>query len=209
MTNPYQTPAFDPKQFQNQPGYFAGGSGDFGWVRQIRTFAILNAVQGMLEIPMGLLMTGMSALFPTIISKDLQQKAEPGDAANQEAMMWVVAGIYLAIGLPVLLTGILRIIAGVQNYRFKGRTLSLVSIIGGMATLLSCYCAPTAVGLLVYGLILHLNPGVRAAFELGRQGHSADQILAGFAAVQPGYFGSFPPPVGPPPGGGERPFGSG
>jgi uncharacterized membrane protein HdeD (DUF308 family) len=187
MTNPYQTPAFDPKQFQDQPGYLAPSASDFGWVRQVRTFAILNAVQGMLEIPMGLFMTGMSAMFPTLMRMDKQRQADPANAMAEETMMWVVAGVYLAIGIPVLISGVLRVIAGVQNYRFKGRTLGLVSIIAGMATLFSCYCAPTAVGLLVYGLILHLNPAVRAAFELGRQGYSGDQILAGATSNQSNY----------------------
>src|SRR5262245_48339741 len=120
MSNPYQSPAFDSKQFQDQPGYFAASASDFSWVRQVRTFAILNSVQGALEIPMGLMMTGMSALFPTLARLDKQQNADPANAEATQAMMWVVAGIYLAIGIPVLISGILRVIAGVQNYRFKG-----------------------------------------------------------------------------------------
>ena len=124
--------------------------------------------------------------------------------------MWVLAGVYLAIGIPVLISGILRIVAGVQNYRFKGRTLSLVSIIVGMATLFSCYCAPTAMGLLVYGLILHLNPAVRAAFEMGRKGHSADQILAGSRPPSADVSRCIPPAVAcrlSSPAGGDNPFG--
>ena len=207
MTNPYQTPAFDPKQFQDQPGYVGGSASDFGWVRQVRTFAILNAVQGMLEIPMGLFTIGMSVLFPTLIRTNQQPNADPAQVAADESTMWFLAGLYLAIGIPVLISGILRIVAGVQNYRFKGRTLSLVSIIVGMATLFSCYCAPTAMGLLVYGLILHLNPAVSAAFKLGRKGHSADQILGGLNPIPAGSE-AFNQPFMPtqPPASGDDPF---
>ena len=208
MSNPYQSPAFDPKQFQDQPGYFAATASDFGWVRQVRTFAILNAVQGVLEVPVGLMWTGLSAIFPTMIRMEQQKKGDQGEVAMDETMFWVVAGVYLAIGIPLVISGVLRIVAAVQNYRFKGRTLGLVSIIGGMATLFSCYCAPTAVGLLVYGLILHLNPAVKAAFELRRKGYTPDQILAG-AGVPPAHYAGYPAPAMPtnPTATGEDPFG--
>jgi hypothetical protein len=189
MSNPYQSPAFDPKQFQDQPVYVTTAVSDYGWVNQVRTFAILNAVQGLLEIPMGCMTTGMGAALPAMIR--MGKAKNPGGpplTASDETMLWVLSLVYLGIGLPVFTSGILRIIAGWKNYRFKGRTLGMISIIAGLATMFSCYCAPTAVGLLVYGLIIFVNPAVKAAFGMARQGRSPEQILAAFNPYQPTYY---------------------
>jgi hypothetical protein len=47
MSNPYQSPSFDPKQFQDYSTPFPPPQNTgFGWVQQIRVVAILNCVQG-------------------------------------------------------------------------------------------------------------------------------------------------------------------
>ena len=208
MINPYQTPTFDPKQFQDQPG-LGNAAANFSWVSQIRTFAILNIIQGTLEIPMGLMFSGLAVFFPIMMS--MEQARDPSAADDlpfDGQMFWLISGIYMAIGIPVLSCGVLRIVSGVRNFRFKGRTLSLISIFAGMSSVFSCYCAPTALGILVYGLILHLNPAVKAAFEMGRQGQTVEQILAAFSLYQPSYYGaSPPPPTANPPSAGDNPFG--
>src|ERR1043165_199740 len=101
MINPYQTPEFDPKQFQDQPGYMPAAAANFGWVSQVRTFAILNIVQGVLELPMGLLLTGMATMFPVLIKMD-QAKNANATGADEPWMIWLVSGVYFAIGIPVL-----------------------------------------------------------------------------------------------------------
>jgi hypothetical protein len=207
MSNPYQTPAFDPKQFQDQPAYAPTAANDYGWVSQVRIFAILNAVQGILEIPMGLFLSGIGLAMPAL--QRLQKNNNPGPMGEtEESMILFITVLYVAIGIPLLISGILRVAAAWQNYRFRGRILSLVSIIVGMATLFSCYCAPTALALLVYGLILHLNPAVTAAFEMARQGRTAEQILAAFNPYQPTLYASAPPAAPPnQPPFGQSPFG--
>ncbi len=208
MSNPYQTPAFDSKQFQDQPAYAPGAANDFGWVSQVRIFAILNAFQGLLEIPMGLLLSGIGIAMPALQRLQKNNNAGGPNGPAEESMFLFITVLYIVIGIPLLISGILRVAAAWQNYQFKARTLSLVSIIVGMATLFSCYCAPTAIGLLVYGLILHLNPAVKAAFALGRQGRSPAQILAAFNPYQPTLYGSASsaaPPNQPP--SGKSPFG--
>jgi len=207
MNNPYQSPAFDSKQFQDQPAFVPPGAQDSSWVGQVRIFAILNAVQGVLEIPMGMFTTGMALLFPALIQMD--KARNPNAGPQPEEFMWFVSAIYLAIGIPVLASGILRVVAAIRNYSFKGRTLGIVSICAGLGSMLSCYCAPTAIGLLVYGLILFLNPAVKMAFEMARQGQTADRILAAFSPYQTTYYSPQPAPrgSGEAPSGGESPFG--
>ena len=109
---------------------------------------------------------------------------------------WVLGVIYLGLGAPILLAGVLRIFAGVQNFRFRGRTLGIISMIAGMASMLTCYCAPTGIGVLIYGLIVYMNPAVAAAFAMGQQGASGSEILAAFMPYWP-LPGQFPPQAGP------------
>jgi hypothetical protein len=173
-------------------------------VHQVRIVAVLNAVQGGLELLMGMLTAGMGVFFQIMLQ--IEKSANPGQprAASDppEAFYWLMAAMYGALGLAVLTGGILRLAACVQNFRFQGRTLGFVSIIGGMASVLSCYCAPTAIAILVYGLIVLLNPAVTMAFAMRKQGYSVDEILAAFMPYPPVQY---PPPVlpavGEPPGG--------
>src|SRR2546426_1867173 len=44
MSNPYQSPPFDPSQFRDQPTYAPSQAQNYSWVSQVRIFAILNAV---------------------------------------------------------------------------------------------------------------------------------------------------------------------
>lgn len=204
-SNPYQPPPFDPKQFQDQPVQGGYGAGGFSWINQVRIFAILNAVQGFLEIPMGLLLGGVGAMFPTIIRMSAEEGRARGQDAPPEEFMWVMAAFYFAIGALVLASGVLRLVAAYKNYGFRGRTLAMVSMIMGVCTMLTCYCAPTAIGLLIYGLILFLNPAVRAAFDMVAKGQTVDQVFAQFNPYQQTYYQQPQPPGGPSPEG-ERPF---
>jgi hypothetical protein len=208
MINPHQTPTFDPKHFQDQPPLTEAAVSDYGWVSQVRTFAILNAVQGVLEISMGLFTSGMGIALPALLRWDKAKNPTAG-GPEQETFLWFLTGLYLVIGIPVLVSGVLRIESAWQNYRFKGRLRSLISLVVGMGAMLSCYCAPTAIALLVYGLILHLNPAVKAAFEMGRQGRTAAQILAAFNPYPSASYAAPTPAASPgQPPLGENPFGS-
>lgn len=125
MSNPYQSPSFDPKQFQDVPAYVPPPANSYGTVYQVRIVSILNAVQGMLEIPMGLFYVVLAFFFPVMIKLDPNLKNRPDPPPEQ--MFWILAAVYLAIGIPVLLAGVLRIVAGFQNYRYKSRMLGFVS----------------------------------------------------------------------------------
>jgi hypothetical protein len=132
--------------------------------------------------------------------KEVQETKADGQMPPEQ-FLWIAGAIYLAIGVAALASGILRIVAGVQNYRFKNRVLGLASIIVGMAPVFTCYCAPTAIGLLVYGLIIHLDPAVVAAFKMVAEGKTATQVLAAFDPNQAAYYSSPQPLDGPlPPG---------
>jgi uncharacterized membrane protein HdeD (DUF308 family) len=194
MSNPYQPPSFDATQFQDQPAFPPGSPyGQSNWVNQVRTFAILNLVQGILELLFGLMISAAVAMFPFLADMEAVKKAQ-AEQGNPEQMFWVMGVVYLVIGIIALTSGILRIVAGVQNYRLKGRMLGIVSLIVGMAPVFTCYCAPTAIALLVFGLIIFLDPAVKSAFSMVKQGRTVSQVLAMFSPYQAAYPG---PPQAP------------
>lgn len=75
-----------------------------------------------------------------------------------------------------IIPGLLQIIAGIANLRLKGRVFGIVALVSGMLSVGPCYYAPTAVGLLVYGLIIYLNETTKRVFALGRQGKTWREI---------------------------------
>ncbi len=200
--NPYQPPPFDPKHFQDQPAQVGSAPSDSGWVNQVRLFAVLNAVQGILEIPVALYAIAMGVLVPAMSHFEKIQNAQKldDDVAQMPAwFLWTVAGMYLTLGALVLVFAVLRLIAGFQNYRLKGRRIGMTSIIGGLVSMLTFCCLPTAIGLVVYGLVLFLNPAVKAAFQMVEQGHSVEQVLAAFSPYpQQTYYQPPAPPTAPP-----------
>ena len=193
MSNPYQSPAFDPKQFQDQTVQMPAGAGDYGWVSQVRIFAILNAVQGGLEMPMGLMLIGAGAFFPAIMAAE---KANNPGANPSDGFLWVLVASYLTIGSLTLIGGLLRIVACFYNFSYRGRGIALASMIAGMASTLTCYCFPTSLAVLIYGLILHMNPAVKQAFEMGAQADARRQD-SGFVRALPPRVSTVASTVGP------------
>lgn len=207
MSNPYASPSFDPKQFQDYPSQFPPPQNTgFGWVQQIRVVAILNCVQGGLECLMGL-MTGGAGVFVGMMLQ--AERNNPGNRnmnGPPDGMEWIIGGAYLAVGLLILAAGIFRVYAGVRNFGYRNRILGIVSLVCGLVSMFGCYCAPTSIAMLIYGLIVFLNPAVQAAFVLGEQGTPSDAILNSFLPYPPQSFGQ-PPNFGQPQTPGQSPFG--
>jgi hypothetical protein len=187
MSNPYQSPQsqpFDAKYFQDAPVLTQGG-GEYGWVQQVRVYAVLSAVQGLLELPMGAMLVGVGAMFPVLV------KMEPPRGGNPppDAVLYAMTAMYAGLGSVLLLAAFLRFFAAYRNFYFKGRLLGIASMILGLGSMLSCYCAPTAIAVLVYGLIIYLNPAVKLAFDMGQSGRTPDEIFAAFTPFRT------PPPM--------------
>lgn len=173
MENPYQSPqaplsssdATDP--FQRRPGL----------VHHVRVVAILMIVQGALEV-LATVGLGAMAVFMPIVFQHVQN--QPAVAVANQPAIWIVPLVYGGMAVAALIPGVLHLVAGLKNYRFRGRTLGFVALACGMVTVLTCYCLPTAVALSVYGLIVYLNQEVSEAFRMGEAGREPAEILATF-----------------------------
>jgi len=206
MSNPYLSPSFDPKQFQDYSTPFPPPRDTgFGWVQQIRVVAILNCVQGGLECLMGMGGAGMGIFFFFMMQAERNNPNFRNGNGPPAGVEWVFGGIYFGVGVVLLLAGILRIYAGLQNFRYRGRVLGIISFVCGLVSMMGCYCAPTAIGMLIYGLIVYLNPAVQAAFEMGDKGVPADTIVNSFLPYPPQQYGQSQQ-YGPPQNYGQSPF---
>jgi hypothetical protein len=176
VENPYQAPQ-PTKDFTDagapavamQPGMRVRGL-----VGHVRVLAILIIVQGVLSLLMGLMLVTMAIFMGAMFTFEPPPEAKDGPSGLFLGM--IMGGTYLTMGLCGAIPGALQIYAGLKLYQFKSRSLGIIALSSGLATILTCYCAPTSIALFVYGLIVLLNDSVREAFELAKQGHSPDQI---------------------------------
>jgi len=135
-------------------------------------------VQGTLELLMGVALLMIGLVLPYAVVGGVADAPPPG---GSPAMYWVLTAVYLGMALVNLAAAVLHIFAGIRNYQFRNRPLGIVALSVGMATLLSIYCAPTAVCLGIYGLIVLLNREVVDAFALADQGVGGQDILSAFS----------------------------
>ncbi len=181
MENPYQSPqeAFEPLGVRSAGDPFQ--LREPGFVRHVRVVAILMLVQGVAELLVGVGLIVMAVTMPQFLlqaQQDMPRQADMPDMPQQ--MFWMLTLTYGGMAAAALVPAILHLTAGLRNYQFRGRTLGVVALAGGMLAVFTCYCLPTAIGLGIYGLIVYLNDGVSEAFRMGDSGRSADEILAAF-----------------------------
>jgi hypothetical protein len=176
--NPYSSPetpgGLDPA--------FAGGpapqASSRGMVGHVPAVAILMIVQGALETLLGAMLVVMGAVFPTLMNIQTAQGNPPPPGMQAQEMGWIMLAMYGGMGLVNITAGVLHITAGYRNYSFRSRTLGIVALVAGMATFITCYCAPTAIALGVYGLVTYMNSEVMRAFAMRAAGTTKEKIQA-------------------------------
>lgn len=140
-----------------------------GLVGHVPLVAICLIVQGVLEILFGLFLIACGLFF--MLSGD-----------PELAGMQPLAMMFIGVSLPALLCGLLRLVAGIFNLRYRSRILGMAALCVGLLTMITGYCAISSMALAVYGLIVYLNDSVVAAFAMGDSGKSGTDIQAAFPA---------------------------
>ena len=181
--NPYQSPG--PETSAGAPGGPLPQPWRRGMVAHIPVVSILMIIQGALEAFMGLIQVFYAVFMPIIIRTDIQRMEDqmqggPGQTPPPEIMMWIMGGMFGAFATVCLVAALLHIWAGIRMLGYRGRTLGFVALIAGMASSITCYCAPTAIALGVYGLVTLLNPEVQHVFAMRQQGYSKREIEDAF-----------------------------
>ena len=166
----YPPPYGQPPGYNQPSGYGQQPPGQrSGLVRQVPTLGILMMVHGGLVAALGLFLAVVGAISGTVGTASLQYGASSLDPA--------IAGVlYLVWGVVIALIGGLNIFAGMKIKNYRSKTLGMIALGAAVLTALTCWCAPTAIGLLIFGLIVLLNEDVKRAFEMGEQGYSPQDI---------------------------------
>lgn len=175
--NPY---AATVPQTAYDPNALPGSS---GLVNQVMVVGILQIVFGAMELLMGGFLLFYAVFFAVVMPNMPKAAANP---PPPEAMFWISIGFAVG-GTVVFIFSILRIVTGIYSFWFKRRTLMLVSLIGGMVTIFTCYCSLFSLGVGIYGLIVMLDPAVQQAYRLSAEGVSAEEIKARFARARFGF----------------------
>jgi|RhiMetdeSRZDD1v2_1073273.scaffolds.fasta_scaffold589032_2 hypothetical protein len=128
-------------------------------LQHLRLVSIFQAVQGAMEIFMGLLFA-----------------LSPGGTGTGAISLWWWVGLCLA-GLVIAFNGLLRIVGAALGAAFRGRWLNIGTLVIGLLSSLTCLCLPTSVALCIYGLAVYASKDVRRAFAMRSAGTSVDEIV--------------------------------
>jgi hypothetical protein len=168
--NPYQTPQM--QQGMTPQAYYGPRR---GMVNQVRIVAILNGVQGALELFMGAMMLLMGGIFTAMPASEFKNP-------NDQQVQFIMQVFMFSMGGIVTLLALLRIAAAVMNFMLLGRMFAIVMVCIGLATAMTGYCSITSIAVAIYTLIVLFNREVAEAFTMRASGSSADEVLATFNA---------------------------
>jgi hypothetical protein len=164
-----------PGGYPPPPGGYQGGGYPplpprrSSYVGQVTVISILMIVQGSLVSLIGLLCMVMGPAM-------LALSGASHRSGDDQLISGIGGAFYLFAGALLAAAGGLNITAGIKNLKYRSRNLGIAALCIGALAMFTCYCAPTAIGLLIYGLIIYLNQDVSRAFEMGEQGASPEQI---------------------------------
>ena len=155
--------------------------------KNVPVVAILMIVQGVLEMLMGLLYVLIGPMLFGFLSLAGPPPSSSAGGPTPAETMGIMSAVYIAMGLPALIAGVLKVVAAIKNLKYRGRTLGIVALASGAVTVVTCYCMPTAIALMVFGLIVYLNEESVRAFAMGEEGRSPEEIKAELLKV-PGHM---------------------
>jgi hypothetical protein len=151
-------------------------------VSQVKTVSILMIVQGVLACLIGLFYIVMGPFMYYMMEQAKQEGGQPPPKEFELLFFTVMPIFYIGVGMLNLTAGMLDIVAGIRCLRFRNRTFAIIALFSNIPCVLTCYCAPTAIGMMVYGLIVLFNEEVRRAFDLVAAGESVKSVTARFTA---------------------------
>ena len=130
--------------------------------KRIQRVAYLLTVHGALEI----VTAGVVAAFLPIPHR------EDGEAVMRAAQRALLLPAAAAVA------GLLKVVAGRLNSRYRARSVGMAALLSGPVALGTVACFPTALALTAYGLWVYSHPSVRRAFALGTSGTPPAEIEA-------------------------------
>lgn len=170
VNNPYRPPSADEPD-----GSVEEENADprtVGKARYVPTVAILTIVHGVFMFIAACCLIGMVAFITPQIAEQIenQQKMQRQQDPNapvftKDGWQTMLTAIYGGMAAALCIIGIVNLFAGIQNYRYRYRTLGIISLVINMGSILFCWCLPLTIGLLIFGMIIYLSPEADRAFR--------------------------------------------
>lgn len=145
---------------------------------QVPVIGILMIVNGVLCTLFGMLLM----FWGPFMQQFLNMQGAPPPPPEAQQVLQVVSIVYIALGAVVALAGVINIAGGVAALRYRSRAFVLTALFFNIIPIFTCYCAPTSLGLMIWGLIVMFQGDVAQAFSLGASGYSAEEIRQRMAA---------------------------
>lgn len=136
-------------------------------MRRIPTIAVLLIVQGALDLVFGLALAGV-AVYIASGGTSLRADDFPAESAIAVAVF----------GPALLVVGVLKVVAGIRNYSYRGALLGTVALASCVVSMANCPLAALPLSLMIYGLRVYRHSDSERAFLMGRQGLSREWIAA-------------------------------
>jgi len=110
------------------------------WDTQVRAVAVLLVFQGALEIGAGLLL----------------------------AYQWKRSPLAVAIIVLVFMLALLKVVAGIRNFDYRNRVLGIIALASAPLNAFTCFCFPSGLVILIYGLVVYCHRDASRAFASRR-----------------------------------------
>ena len=172
--NPYQSPGNDePAPLEILPDEESTfDPRTIGKAKYVPWVAILLIAHGTLMFLVAIALIGIIAFVVPNITQQIEKQQEAQRQQNpnapqltKEGMATMLYGMYGAVAAIVSVIGIIDIYAGIRNYGYHNRTLGIITLVLNMGAILTCWCAPLSIALMIFGLIIYLSPDTDQAFR--------------------------------------------
>ena len=88
----------------------------------------------------------------------------------------IFGAVFIGMAVFVLVISVLHFIAGFRGLKYRGRSFIMVTWFLGLFGSFTMYCAPTSIGLAIWGLIVFFNPAVKSAFDMVENGMDKREV---------------------------------
>ena len=136
----------------------------------------MTIVQGALLFLMALACAGYALFFSIFFQQILPEAERAKMQAEVGPTFAMIGAIGIGIGVFILAISILHIIAGMRGLNYRGRVFIIVTWFLGLIASFTGYCAPTSIGLAIWGLIVFFNPAVKSAFKMVEDGMDKREV---------------------------------
>jgi len=144
-----------------------------GKVAHVEWLAIVTMVHGGLLTSYALLLAVYGAVFGVTLG---QVEPTRDDGPPPEIMAGLIGGTMLVMMLGQLVPGVLQLIGGWYMRKFRYRALAVGALLSGVMSVIGCYCLPTSVLLIIWGLIVLFDESVAKRFTAATADADRDAV---------------------------------